>query len=331
MSEVRTEFIEVSAETKVQSIPLSHVSVELGHFYMEDLTGNPDALRMTFAAVAPWLKAAATPRAIGCGKQSVRLSTCFLIDDYFTPFSTPAEMIPLITSAAESEGLRIDYLARESACAQTLPDSTASPADLVLGRLVTEPMPGTTGGRPPLTETGWLTNGQRSPDRSRGEAMTKRLGPLWQPPREIARRRHSIFVDVELWDDREGYRTWSCPMLAAVWQLVRLGLLRKNGRPVIQPQDLAGPWPDSWDEMPAVTRLNADAAAFAAYTTISVLSPRFLAVELAVRTILSQFHGEASILAEVQSRAKRDGMRLPAELIDRIRYIFAAPGETDPA
>jgi hypothetical protein len=323
---VETEFLESSAEAKVESLPLSHVSIELGHLYMEDLARGRSAVRDTFASVAPWVRAAEAPRSIGCVKQSVRTSTCFLIDDYFSRFSTPAELIPMVTSAAESEGLRIDYLARESACAQT-PDSRV--AHLVLGRLVTEPVAGTTGGRPPLTETGWLTNGQRSPTTTRGEAMAKR--EPWQPPRESARRRHSIFVDVELWDERNDVRTWSCPMLAAVWQLIRLGLLRDQGRPVLIPRDWTDPWPDSWDELPPITRLNRSAAAFTAYTTLSVLSPRFLPVELAVRTILSQFLPEGPVLTETDARAARDGMQLPVELVDRVRYVFAAPGETDPA
>jgi hypothetical protein len=326
VTDVETEFLESSADVKVESLPLSHVSVELGHLYMEDLARGQSALRETFAAVAPWVGAVQAPRSIGCVKQPIRTSTCFLVDDYFSRFSSPDELIPMVTSAAESEGLRIDYLARESACAQT-PDSRA--AHLVLGRLVTEPVAGTTGGRPPLTQTGWLTNGQRSPNTSRGEAMAKR--EPWRPPRESAHRRHSIFVDVELWDERSGVRNWSCAMLAAVWQLIRLGLLRDQGRPVLTPQDWTDPWPDSWDEMPPITRLNRGAAAFAAYTTLSVLSPRFLPVELAVRTILSQFLPEGPVLADTNTRAERDGMQLPVELVDRVRYVFAAPGETDPA
>jgi hypothetical protein len=325
VTEVRTEFLESSADLKVEPVPLSHVSVELGHLYMEDLARGEPALRDTFAAVAPWVRAAEDPRSIGCSKEPM-ISTCFMIDDYFSRFSSPAELIPMVTSAAKSEGLRIDYLARESACAQTR-DSQA--AEFVLGRLVTEPVAGTTGGRPPLTETGWLTNGQRSPDTSRGEAMAKR--EPWRPPRESARRRHSIFIDVELWDEHDGRRTWSCAMLAAVWQLIRLGLLRDQGRPVLTPQDWTGSWPDTWDELPPITRLNPSAAAFTAYTTLSVLSPRFLPVELAVRTILSQFLPEALVLAETDARAARDGAKLPVELVDRIRYVFAGPGETDPA
>lgn len=326
MTDIRTEFIESSANLKIESLPLSHVSIELGHLYMEDLAAGEATIRSTFATVAPWVKVAQNPRAIDCGKASVRTSTCFLIDDYFSPFSSPAEVIPMVMSAAESEGLRIDYLARESGCART---GDSRPAELALGRLVTEPVMGTTGGRPPLAETGWLTNGQRSPATSPGEAMAKRQP--WRPPRESARRRHSTFVDIELWDDHEGRRTWSCPMLAAVWQLTRLGLLREHGRPILIPQDWIGSWPDKWDELPAITRLDRTAAAFAAYTTLSVLSPRFLPVELAVRTILSQFAGDATVLAEVQARAARDGMRLPGELVDRIRYIFVSPSQTDPA
>jgi hypothetical protein len=327
VSEVKTEFLETSAEFKVESLPLSHVSVEIGHLYMEDFVDGEEAVRRAFAAAAPWVRTAQTPQAVGCDKKSVRVSTCFLIDDYFSRFSSPAAVIPMVLAAAEREGVEIDYLARESACAST---NGISPATLTLGSLVTEPVPGTTGGRPPLTETGWLTNGQRSPSTAPAEAMARRIP--WQPPQESARRRHSIFVDVELWDEHDGDRTWSCPMLAAVWQLMRLGLLRDRGRAVVTPQDWTGPrFPDSWDDLPAVIRLRPKAAAFAAYTTLSVLSPRFLPVELAVRTILSQYAWDRNIFTEATDRAARDAMKLPAELVDRVRYVFTASGDTDPA
>jgi hypothetical protein len=327
VSEVKTEFSETSADFRVESLPLSHVSVEIGHLYMEDFVHGVDAVQRTFAAAAPWVRTARTPQAVGCDKEAVRISTCFLIDDYFSRFSSPAAVIPMVLAAAEREGVQIDYLARESACASA---NGMSPATLTLGSLVTEPVPGTTGGRPPLTETGWLTNGQRSPNSSQGEAMARRIP--WEPPRESARRRHSIFIDVELWDEHSGQRTWSCPMLAAVWQLMRLGLLRDRGRPVVTLQDWTDPrFPDDWDDLPPVIRVNPRAAAFAAYTTLSVLSPRFLPVELAVRTILSQFACDSNVFAEATRRAARDAMQPPEELVDRIRYVFAAPGDTDPA
>jgi hypothetical protein len=99
----------------------------------------------------------------------------------------------------------------------------------------------------------------------------------------------------------------------------------------VTPQDWTDPrFPDSWEDLPPVIRLNPQAAAFTAYTTLSVLSPRFLPVELAVRTILSQFAGDAALVAEAAGRAQRDAMQLPAELVDRLRYVFATPGDTDP-
>ena len=69
MSEVKTEFLETSADFKVESLPLSHVSVELGHLYMEDLAGGESAVRRTFAAAAPWVRTAQTPQAVGCDKK----------------------------------------------------------------------------------------------------------------------------------------------------------------------------------------------------------------------------------------------------------------------
>src|SRR5690606_35636054 len=99
---------------------------------------------------------------------------------------------------------------------------------------------------------------------------------------------HSVFVDVELWDERAGARTWSCAYLAAVWQLLRLGLLRRDGAPVTVPR----PWPEvlpqAWDLLPAVVQVNPRAAPFTAYRTFSVLPVGFLSTEHAVRTILSQ-------------------------------------------
>ncbi|CAM5724891.1 hypothetical protein SVIOM342S_03063 [Streptomyces violaceorubidus] len=74
----------------------------------------------------------------------------------------------------------------------------------------------------------------------------------WQPPHETAARRHSVFLDVELWsDDADGQRTWSCPFLAAVWQLARLGLLRNEGEAVLAPQPhTATGFPDKWTSCP---------------------------------------------------------------------------------
>ena len=127
VSEVKTEFLESTADFKVESLPLSHVSVEVGHLYMEDFADGESAVQRTFAAAAPWVKTAQTPQAVGCDKNSVRVSTCFLIDDYFSRFSSPGRGDPDGACRGEREGLQIDYLARESACAtRTAPARPAS-------------------------------------------------------------------------------------------------------------------------------------------------------------------------------------------------------------
>ncbi|MEV7803305.1 SCO2522 family protein [Microbispora sp. NPDC088329] len=317
MTRVRATFGEVAAERRIASVPLSHVSVELGHLYMEDFEAGPARLREQFRRVAPWL---ATVRSLWRERVPggrARVSTCFLVDDYFSRFSTPAELVPMVLDAAAEHDLTIDYLARESACAQS---RGVELARLVEDRIVDDPPPETDGSRPPVKETGWLCNGSRSPRTAPLQAMGKTRP--WEPPAQNAKRGHSIFVDVELWDEKEARRTWSCPFLAAVWQLLRLGLLRSDGRVPLPPVALDGGWPRDWDGLPAVVRLNPQAAPFSAYTTLSVLSPRFLPVELAVRTILSQVAVDDEVLRQVATRSESEGIRLEEELVDRISYVF---------
>lgn len=317
MTPVHATFGEVAAERRIASVPLSHVSVELGHLYMEDFEAGPGRLREQFRKVAPWL---ATVRALWRERVPggrARVSTCFLIDDYFSRFSTPAELVPMVLEAAAEHDLTIDYLARESACAES---DGVELARLVEDRLVDDPPPDTDGSRPPVKETGWLCNGARSPRTTPVQAMGK--ARPWEPPVQNAKRGHSIFVDVELWDEKGSRRTWSCPFLAAVWQLLRLGLLRSEGRVPLPPVTLDGGWPRDWDALPAVVRLNPQAAPFSAYTTLSVLSPRFLPVELAVRTILSQVAVDDEVLRQVATRSENEGIGLEEELVDRISYVF---------
>jgi hypothetical protein len=320
---------EPSAELRVESVPLSHVSVELGHLYFEDFAAGPDALNASFAALAPWAKAAMSRSVAGEPAGQARVSTCFLVDDYFARFAGPAEVIPMVVEASAKAGLQIDYLARESACALA---GEARPAELLLSRLVIEPSPGTTGARPPTTESGWLTNGVRSPASPQSASLEAMAGAQsWRPPRQNSARRHSIFVDVELWDDGPGGRVWSCAMLAAVWQVLRLGLLRDFGGPVTQPVAAPEKLPDDWRDLPPVIRLNPEASPFTAYTTMSLLPLPFLPVELAVRTILGHYAADPLVLAQVASRAAGEHVRLAEEIVDRINYVFSGTGRGEPA
>ena len=303
-------FTEVSAVPAVRSVALSHLSIELGHLYMEDYEDGPERLRQHFARVAPWVRAA-----IGqVTADRSRISTCFLVDDYFTRFSTPREVAGALVEAARANGLEIDYLARESGCARA---GDVELAALVQQHLVEEPAEGTTGGRPPTSVSGWLTNGERSPVTSNAAMSAPKL---WRPARQNAVRNHSIFVDVELWSDGPDGRLWSCPFLAAVWQLQRLGLLRHLGEPVGEPvtAELSG----GWDTMPPVVRLNPTAAPFRAYRTFTALDGRFLPIELAVRTILGAVAIDPLVTAQVRRRAAGEGVELPAETVERIAYVF---------
>ena len=322
-------FREASAERRVASVPLSHLSLELGHLYMEDFVAGPQYLRKHFQQFALWENKALDACAGSLKSQQqysregrrarARISTCFLIDDYFTPFSSPAELVPELMSAAHESGLEIDYLARESGCAEA---EGVALACLVEDRLIADPPPDTNGSRPPAAEVGWLCNGQRSPASNVAEAMD--AIPQWRPPVQNAARRHSIFLDVELWncDERTGARTWSCPFLAAVWQLLRLGMLRYNGEGIAKPQQWQGAFPSNWDELPAVTQLSPSAAPFSAYQTMSILSTRFLPIEHAVRTILSQTAVDRDVLGQVTTRSRGEGIELPQELVDRVSYVF---------
>jgi hypothetical protein len=325
-AEMDTHFQEATADRRVASVPLSHLSIELGHLYFEDYAAGPDRLREHFALVAPWVQAARSART-GVTERTARVSTCFLIDDYFTSFASPREVLPVLLDAARHANLDIDYLVRESACAVA---DEVELAAIVAGRLNAVPPPGSTGARPTVQDIGWLCNGQRSPMDAVGTGIEAMRHGEWAPPMEIGARNHSVFVDIELWRDgardgggEHGGRQWSCAFLAAVWQLLRLGLLRNDGEAVAEPRAVEeAEFPDSWPSLPPVTRLNPAAAPFFAYRTLSVLPARFLQVEHAVRVILDQVEQKEPVLNQIAQRAAGEGVRLPAEVTHRIDYIF---------
>jgi hypothetical protein len=314
-------FTEESASPVMRAVALAHLSIELGHLYMDDFREGERRLREQFRRVRPWARTAVEQVTAELGGRTPRISTCFLIDDYFTRFSTPPEVVGALVEAATAEGLTIDYVARESGCARA---GEIDVARLVQDHLVEEPPEGANGNRPPTARTGWLTNGVRSPAPN-GAAMGRRQQAGWQPPRQSAVQNHSIFVDIELWSTGgdADERRWSCPFLAAVWQLQRLGLLRHLGRPIAEPQPVAAAdLPAHWDRMPPVVRLNPAAAPMRAYRTFSAIDSRFLHIEMAVRTILGSVGVDPFVDGHVRTRARGEGIDLPAEIVGRIAYAF---------
>ncbi|WP_232290326.1 SCO2522 family protein [Micromonospora sp. ATCC 39149] len=315
----QVRFEQAGARRRVEAVPLARLSVELGHLYQADYAESADHYRELFATVAPWFRAAVESERRGTDA-APRVSTCYLVDDYLSAPASPREVLPPLLRAAEENGVAIDYLARESACAQV---GDVSPAAIVAGSLVCEPTPGTNGTRPPPPVAGWLSNGQRSgPGEAADSGQAMSPGGQWTPPRQNVPRRHSVFVDVELWDERDGSRTWSCAFLSGVWQLLRLGLLRDAGRPVAQPRRWRGAFPDTWAELPAVIQVGDRPAPFCAYRTLSVLPGGFLPVETAVRTILDQVAVDPAAARQVRDRAASEGLALPGFPVDRLRYVF---------
>lgn len=310
-----TSFHEVAAQRRTQDVAYSHLSIELDHLYMEDFKLGLGHLRKRIRHIAPWYRTAMTAFTERHPTPRPRISTCFLVDDYFSDLVPPGKLIPELLEAARDEHLTIDYLARESGCAVA---DGVELASLVAGRLVSVPVQGTDGSRPPTAESGWLSNGQRTPSMP-AAALHPRS---WQAPMEAEARNHSIFLDVELWDEHDGTRRWSCPMLAAVWQLLRLGLLRDHGRTVIQPRPLPLDLPDEWIAMPPVVQLNPRASSFHGYRTLSLLDDRFLPIEHAVRVILNQVGQDGEVMERVAQRARGEGVPVPPEVTGRIAYVF---------
>jgi hypothetical protein len=266
--------------------PLAHLSIELGHFGAADLAAGPDHLRRQFRAITPWARAARESLAAQSGTASpAAVSTCVLVDDYLASPGPPAEVVPVLVSAAADSGLALDYLARESACVES--------DGVPVARLVEDLLR-----RPDRRRAGWLGTGD-PPARPHGR----------RPGDE---RRHAIPVDVELWDEDGDGRTWSCAFLSAVWQLLRLGIELDAGEPVTQPRAWAGPLPDKWAGIHPVLRLNPAAAPFPAHRTLSILPPRYLPVEHAVREILARLPRPLPV----------PGTAGPA---DRVEYVFTRP------
>jgi hypothetical protein len=318
------QFQESSARPRTQQVPYAHLSVELDHLYMEDLVGEAANLDARMARVRPWYDAIVASFTRAHPEVKPRISTCVLVDDYFSSLVTPAEVLPKLRAAAASAGMRIDYLARESCCAWS---DGRSPAELAVQRLIPVPAAGEDGSRPPTLETGWLSNGRRTPEQNRRSMQPTRR---WAPPVEAEARRHSVFVDVELWDVQGDRRTWSCALLAAVWQLLRLGLLRHEGRaPVgLERLDETAELPDAWDKLPAVLQLEDTAMPFTGYRTVSILDHRFLPVESAVRVILGQVAPHPEALASLTERARREGLGAVDDVLGRIGYVFLPDHET---
>ena len=317
--------------TMVKELSLSHLSVEVGHFYMEDLENGEEPILAQFQRVKPWLDAARASAVSGGSKP--RVSTCFLIDDYFQSWPDAPYIMEKLLRLSAQAGVTIDYVARESACARRA-DGFAV-AELLATRLLEEPEPDQdTGGRPPAITSGWLSNGRPTREATILNAMEAHR---WEAPVEYGKRNHSIYVDVELWQDgselradREDVlnrRVYSCPFLAAVWQLVRLGLLRKDGAPALEVTDFDDEWKAEWSQFPDIIRVNPKAAPFYAYQSLSIMPQNFLPIETAVRNIVDHFVFDRDVMAQLNRRAQQENVVVPEVISQRMSHHFLPGGK----
>ncbi|MGW4241493.1 SCO2522 family protein [Nocardia sp. NPDC004722] len=340
-----TDYSEAGERSRVEGQPLSHLSIEVGHFYMDELVNGVDRIRAQLRKVAPIVKAqqAAAVAEFGAG---ARVSTCFLVDDYFwtrtgsgreaRPGGEPEVILTKLLDAARECDVPIDYLAREAGCAEVPMFRDGEPvgepirlAEMMSARIVAEPERDGTGRRPPTVESGWLCNGRRSSEYDAGQAM--RIA-RYRPPEEFGARNHSIFLDVQLWsrqlEEVAGARVerilWSCPFLAAIWQLLRLGMIRDEGAVVAAPVAWNDPWPSEWSRLPAVVQLNPAAKPFAAYRALSVLPYSYLGIEHAVRVILDHLQLDEDVQAKLVERGanERNPVTVPWPATRRLNHLF---------
>ena len=334
-------FRERSDTPQIEAVPLSHLSIEVGHLYREDLEDSDERLREQFSRAAPWIETATRTVTSRHGSRA-RVSTCFLVDDYTPagsrrkPAGPPAQVLNLLVETARSQGFTLDYIVRESGCARSADRPGTDQADLVeladivAGMLVAEPDEGDNGSRPPTADLGWLANGLRTPEIDASAAMAP---ASWQPPEEYGRRNHSVFLDVELWAKVEDWTTgepllqrdYSCAFLAAVWQLMRLGMLRNEGKSVARPYKYGADQallPTEWLELPTVLQVNDRAAPFSAYRAFSLLPHWYLPTEHAVRHILDHLSLDQATAGQIAERAEKERISLPGTLTERLGYVF---------
>jgi hypothetical protein len=285
------------------TLEMAHLSVEIAHVYLGELTEQAvnKAINAAIDRVGPVVDRLTKDR----GRA---VSTCVLIDDYFeSKGPTPQEAVEIFKNAAARLGFRLDWIAFEADC--------AAAADYFFDNLYPQPRFGESShgglyGEPNrLSRSGqsWISNGD--PTRETKTPRSRRflgreakyLSGKVRP--EIAT---SIALDVEIAkagsQSDDSALMWSCPFLAACWQLIRLGCWREPSGGMLAPKRLLA----VSDRPPP----------FFARRTLSHLPSRYLRVEHAVQVILAQLAIDDRARREIDPHA--EGF----EIREYIEYAF---------
>ncbi|MGX1772162.1 SCO2522 family protein [Nocardia brasiliensis] len=331
-------YSEHGERARIEQVPLSHLSLEVGRFSVHQIAHDMDQVSRRIRGIAPLVEAFIAVARAEFGSR-VRVSTCYFLDDYTAPNADPRDILGKLLTAADETGVQIDYLAREAGCATVIPGDDGGPsgapislAELVAASIVAEPdVSSSTGRRPPTAESGWLCNGRRPSD---GEQPQHTWMLPFRPAEEFGRSEHSIFLDVQLWSERtesvngrnETHRRWSAPMLAAVWQLLRLGVLRYHGAAVVRPQVVApeAQWPSRWQELPAVIQLAHDAPPFAAYRSMSIVPKHRAALAHSTQLILDHLDVDRAVIDQLIARgaAEEVPVTVSRRISDRVSHLL---------
>jgi len=241
----------------IESIPFTEragLSVEAGHFYANAFSSNAEPpLAVRLERVKIWADAAELRLKQETGEEA---STVHLIDDYSCNFK-PQRIIRQIIDAAKQSKLRVDYLAREGACVPL--------AGIVLDQLAT-------------TEVF-----------AKGESVAH----WFDSTLEAARAGDAEGGRLRFWGEiyyKYAENEWACAHLAAVLQLLRLGVLHYPDfdKPfLLKNKDELPAW-RKWDEVPGLIQLNPDAAPFQARETFSILPKAYIGVETLVKKIIAR-------------------------------------------
>ena len=288
-----------AADAAAPRRPLRSASVELFHMYgiwtadvarhaaqARDRGDDPEGAvvddvrgiakrcaRLSAAWLGPYLERLGT-----------RASTCILIDDYFRVQNELLDGLKWTTVAAEvvsayqAEGIEVDFVASEAGIAASVSE--------LLDRLVPTPDPGAGSVAGAGTEAKgagslWINNLEPKPP-SAPSAWAARSSGGAPPPARVSSaalsvtRQHSLRVDVEVARRAEPAngrdQPYSCPLLAAWWQLLRLGVVGDVGAD----KEFAH----------AIARFSDRDRSFRADASLSLLPATVLDVEAAVRLIL---------------------------------------------
>lgn len=279
---------------------VADISVEVCHLYGDELELDRivDGLRLAKPIVDSIRQAC----------PSLSLSICMLIDDYFGNLRVdPEDLHDRVRQAAVKADLAVNYLVSEAKLAETVrcltdnlrPIPYPGAGSLVAERPIGSYLSSTLGSQ--------LTNrGERDlsgfPESVRNFVHDRDVTkPSESGLKHRARRgEHDLDLLVELWsaDPSNSANKYSCAVLAAWWQLARLGWWRGGGVGSV---------------LPGVDSLDGSIP-FAARRTISILDPAYIEIEHAVRTILEDF--------VVSGRVKAESEAFDDNVLGKVAYCF---------